>query len=204
MFGPILRGKMVTLRPPTETDLPNFVRWFADREVTRYFTNVVVYSIQQEEDWFKRVAEDRSTVVWSLEVEGKHVGSIGIRDVDWVHAHGTTGILIGDKEHWGKGVATEAMALRTRYAFRELNLHKLKTYVLMENEASKRALVRSGYRQIGILREEIWRDGRWQDMWIAEVLREDWERDERPGEGLRQAAPLPSDASSRQTRLRHR
>lgn len=176
MFGPLLRGQKVTLRPPLETDLPNFVRWFADREVTRYFTTVGVYSIQQEEEWMKRAAEDRNSVIWSLEADGRHVGSTGIREIDWVHAHGRTGILIGDRDYWGKGIASEAMTLRTRYAFRELNLHKLKTFVLAENEASQRALMKCGYRQAGVFSADIWRDGRWHDVWIGEVLREEWER----------------------------
>ena len=35
MFGPVLRGALVTLSPPTPDDLPNYVRWFADVDVTR-------------------------------------------------------------------------------------------------------------------------------------------------------------------------
>jgi len=68
------------------------------------------------------------------------------------------------------------MALRTEYAFAQLNLHKLSTQVFSDNEASRRALMRAGYRQIGTQREEHWQGGRWHDAWLAEVLREDWER----------------------------
>jgi RimJ/RimL family protein N-acetyltransferase len=46
----------------------------------------------------------------------------------------------------------------------------------MENEGSKRALQKAGYRQSGVLREEFYRDGRWHDVWMGEVLRDDWER----------------------------
>ena len=79
---------------------------------------------------------------------------------------------------WGKGVASEAMALRTRFAFRELNLHKVRSRAFMDNEASKRALQKAGYREVGILREEFYRDGRWHDVWMSEVLRADWEKDQ--------------------------
>ena len=46
---------------------------------------------------------------------------------------------------WRKGIASEAMTLRTAFCFRELNLHKIRTRVYMENEASKRALMKAGY-----------------------------------------------------------
>jgi len=71
------------------------------------------------------------------------------------------------------------MALRTRYCFHELNLHKIRTRAYMENEASKRALMKAGYVQYGIQREEAFRDGRYHDIWCGEVLREDWDRAQR-------------------------
>jgi RimJ/RimL family protein N-acetyltransferase len=37
-------------------------------------------------------------------------------------------------------------------------------------------LQKAGYRQIGIEREESWRDGQWHDHWLCEVLRSDWEK----------------------------
>ena len=40
----------------------------------------------------------------------------------------------------------------------------------------KRALLAAGYREIGIRRQEHFRDGAWHDVWLGELLREDWER----------------------------
>jgi RimJ/RimL family protein N-acetyltransferase len=85
-------------------------------------------------------------------------------------------IVIGDKSMWRTGIASEAMKLRTAFCFRELNLHKIRTRAFKENEASKHALQKAGYRESGIQREEMFRDGRWHDIWMGEVLRDDWER----------------------------
>lgn len=186
MLGPILRGQKVTLRPPTPEDAPHFVRWLADPEVTRYLGVRSAPTLEQEQEWIKRKSEDRNCVLWAIEVEGTVVGTIEILNIDWLNAHGSTGTLVGDKARWRQGIAGEAMALRTRYAFRELNLHKLKTYVWMENEASKRALAKCGYREVGVLKEDQYRDGRRHDAWLAEVHREDWEREKeaaRPSAG---------------------
>lgn len=177
MYGPILRGALVTLRPPRLEEAKAIIEWFADLEVTRYLGRRSPMALHEEEEWLRKVAEDRSTVFWMIEVEGKAVGTIGIHQIDWVSAHGTTGIGIGERSYWRRGVATEAMALRTRYAFQELNLHKLKTEAFTENTASIRALQKTGYRQVGILREERWSDGTWHDTWLGEVLRSEWERE---------------------------
>lgn len=176
MFGPVLKGEKVTLRPPDESDVPQYLEWFADMEVTRYLGRIMAPSLEQEKDFLKRVGESRTDVIWVIEVEGRAIGATGIHGIDWINGHAHTGIAIGEKDLWGKGYASETMALRTDYAFRQLNLNKLTSMAFMENEASKRALTKAGYREVGIHRQHYWRRGSWHDVWVCEVLREDWER----------------------------
>jgi RimJ/RimL family protein N-acetyltransferase len=177
MFGPVLKGQKVTLRPPDATDAARFIAWFADLEVTRYLGTTFPLSLQGEEEALKRLGEAKDTVFWVIEADAKAIGGIGIHRIDWISANAITGIVIGDKGSWRKGYASEAMALRTAYAFRQLNLHKLKSETFAENEGSKRALQKSGYRNVGTFREELWRDGVWHDKMQWEVLRTDWERE---------------------------
>ena len=176
MFGPVLKGERCTLRPPRKEELAIYQRWFEDVDVLRFLPGIGPSSDSQEDEWFKRSGDDPTSITWVIEVDGRVVGMTGIHGIDHRHAHGESGITIGDKSLWGRGIASEAMTLRTAFAFRELNLHKVRTRAFMENEASKRALQKTGYRQAGVLREEFYRDGRWHDVWMGEVLREEWER----------------------------
>ncbi len=176
MFGPVLRGDHVTLRPADDSDPPRFVPWFADMEVTRYLGRRTAVALYYEVDTLKKFGESDNAVFWMIEADGETIGATGIHAIDWINAHATTGIVIGAKEHWRKGYATEAMRLRTRYAFRELNLHKLMTEVDTENEASRKALGRNGYRTVGVSREQNFREGKWKDRWLGEVLRDDWQK----------------------------
>jgi hypothetical protein len=50
MLGPILRGEKISLEPAKPSDLPVFVRWFADTGVTRYLLARFVPSESQEAD----------------------------------------------------------------------------------------------------------------------------------------------------------
>jgi RimJ/RimL family protein N-acetyltransferase len=172
----LLRGDKVTLRPARENDADHFVRWFADLEITRFLARRMAVSLQQEQEFLKKIGESTDDVWWVIEVENRAIGATGIHGINWLDANGTTGIVIGEKASWGKGYATEAMRLRTRYAFRELNLHKLMTEADAENEASRKALERNGYRSVGVRREQTFREGKWHDRWLAEVLRADWEK----------------------------
>jgi RimJ/RimL family protein N-acetyltransferase len=176
MFGPLLKGDKVTLRPAREHDAEHFVRWFADMEITRFLSRRMAITLQQEQEFLKKIGESKDDVWWVIEVDGEAIGATGIHGIDWIDANGTTGIMIGEKDQWRKGYATDAMQLRTRYAFRELNLHKLMTEVDTENEASRKALERNGYRTVGVRRDQTFREGKWKDRWLGEVLRDDWEK----------------------------
>jgi RimJ/RimL family protein N-acetyltransferase len=174
MLGPTLSGSLVTLAPLAPEHLEHYLLWFADPEVTRFLMRDSPPSRREEEEWFERTSRSDTEVLWGIFVEGRHVGSIGIHAINWRSRRAMTGIIIGDKRWWGRGVASEAMQLRTRYAFEELGLEKLITTVFEGNPASRRALEKVGYGTVGVYRRHEFRNGQWWDVWIGELLREDW------------------------------
>jgi RimJ/RimL family protein N-acetyltransferase len=176
MFGPILSDSLVTLAPIAPSHLENYCRWFADPDVIRYMKIQAPPTLADEQAWFERTAHSDRDVLWGLFVEGEHIGSTGIHRIDWRNRHAHTGIVIGERTWWGRGIATRSHALRTRYAFEQLNLEKLVTTVIEGNTASRRALERAGYLTVGVLRHHEYRHGQWHDTWIGELLRDNWMR----------------------------
>ena len=176
MYGPVIQGKLVRLRPPKPEDAVLMVNWFEDLETIRFLGLRNPPSVEMEKEWLESTAKDPNSVIWVIEVEGVAVGTTGIREIDWKNAFGTTGTVIGDKSQWGKGVGREAMQLRARYAFTQLPLRKLKSSYFDGNVASGRAQEAAGYREVGRYRADRFVDGRWVDEIITEVLREDWDK----------------------------
>ena len=177
MLGPALRGETVTLRPLAEADAEAFVTWLADAEVTRFLKRRTAPTVAMEREWIDRVSRSETDIVWGIELEGRLVGATGIHRIDWPDRHGTTGTLIGDRSAWGRGAGRDSMRVRARYAFTQTTLHKLCSSYLEGNAASGRAQASAGYREVGRLREQHFRDGRWVDKILTEVLRADWLRD---------------------------
>src|SRR5205809_329403 len=104
VFGPLLRGEKVTLRPARENDAEHFVRWFADMEVTRHLATRMAIILQQELEFLKRIGESKNDVWWVIDVADQAIGATGIHAINWLDANGTTGIVIGEKASWGKGL----------------------------------------------------------------------------------------------------
>jgi ribosomal-protein-alanine N-acetyltransferase len=174
MYGPILKGAQVILRPPRLDDAAAMAGWFEDMEVTRFLKLQFPPSLEAEKEWLDNMGKAADHVIWAIELRNRLIGVTGIHRIDWAKQRGSTGTLIGDKTAWGKGVATEVMALRTHYAFTQMPLRKLNSSVIDGNEGSWRAQEKAGYRQVGRRREQEFRDGAWRDEIMTEVLRSDW------------------------------
>jgi len=174
MYGPVIQGKLVRLRPPKPDDASPRMSWFEDLEATYFLGRRNPHSGEMEKEWLHPIARDPNSVVWVVEVDGRAVGTTLIREIDWRNGFGTTGTFIGDRSMWGKGIGRETMQLRTHYAFTQLPLRKLKTSYFDGNTASGRAQAAAGYREVGRHRADRFVDGQWVDEVMTEVLREEW------------------------------
>ena len=179
MYGPVIEGKLVRLRPPKPEDAPVMITWFEDMEVTRFLLVRHPPSIDMEKEWLDRTARSPDEIVWVIEHEGAAVGTTALRLIDWRNGSATTGTVIGDKSAWGKGLGRELMQLRARYSFTQLGLRKLKSGYVDGNVASAKAQTAVGYREVGRYRADKFADGEWRDLVMTEVLREDWKKAQR-------------------------
>lgn len=177
MYGPVMAGERVRLEPPRLEYAPIYIRWFADRAVTRYMLTRHPTSLKKEEEWLEQMAASPEDVVWAMVRAAGDllIGSVGLHKISWRHHHGELGYAIGERDQWGKGHGTEAIKLATAYAFLELGLEKVWAMVIAPNEASRRALERNGYRQCALFRRDRYVEGRWHDLWVGEILREEWD-----------------------------
>ena len=103
------------------------------------------------------------------------VGGIALRNVArgaWQNA--TLGYWVAQEEN-GKGFATEAVQLATRFAFDHAHLHRVQAGTLLHNIASQRVLEKAGYRFEGVSLRYLRIDGVWQDHRMYAVTVEDLE-----------------------------
>lgn len=174
MFGPVLRGDKISLEPPQPEDSGARVRWFADQRVARFYTSPGVPIEAQDRSSAERVARDESVVLWRIALDGRAIGNSTLFNIDRLNRHAGSSMMIGERSLWGRGFATEAVRLRTAFAFNELGLVRLESTSLVVNVGMHRALERSGYRKIARRRRHDFVDGSWHDDYVFELLRQDW------------------------------
>ncbi|MFO0909497.1 MAG: GNAT family protein [Isosphaeraceae bacterium] len=169
-----LRGDRIRLVPSEPgIHLDNAVRWFNDPEVTRFAAQITGVTRLAEERFFERMATSpESDLHWAILAEGLgHIGFVGLHQINWPLRSATGGILIGDRNAWGQGYASEAVQVRTRFAFDQLGLHRIEGHTV--NPAMRRVYEKTGYSAEGIARQKLWREGRWNDVYLYAILESD-------------------------------
>ncbi|MCH8155510.1 MAG: GNAT family N-acetyltransferase [Proteobacteria bacterium] len=83
----------------------------------------------------------------------------------------TLGYWIGSP-HGNQGYMTDSLAAILEFAFSRIGLHRVEAACLPANEASRRLLLRSGFREEGYAREFLRISGRWQDHQLFAILRD--------------------------------
>jgi len=199
MDRPFLIGKLIYLRPLEPDDADRFATWLNDARVTRTLRARGPITRAFKREWIERVTRDDKALACSIvrRRDDRHIGSTGLHEIDWQARSAGFGISIGIPEMWGKGYGTEATRLITDHAFRTLNLNRVWLDVHASNVGAQRAYEKAGFRVEGVQRQAIYRDGRYADMLLMSVLREEWERGGGPSESRRPARASRASARSR-------
>lgn len=95
-------------------------------------------------------------------------------DIDHQNRNSIMRISIFDHEVWGNGYGTEAMFLLLGYGFEILNLHRIGLDVYSFNKRGIKSYEKLGFKQEGIIRDELFYDGEYHDSIIMGVLKDEF------------------------------
>ena len=187
----MIEGKLVRLRAVEPEDAENACRWMNDREVTRNLMARYPLSLESEREWVKSAASplDFANARFAVETkDGVHIGHCGLHGANAENRRAELGILIGEKEYWGRGFGTDTMLTLLRFAFEQMNLHKVSLGVFEFNERGLAMYTKLGFVEEGRFREDQFQDGRYWDQVRMSILRREYET----ARGAAGAAAVPA------------
>ena len=174
-------GEKVVLRGLELYDAKELHKCVNDWEVRRYLGMFYPFSEIEEEEFVKSSWERRKKgtdfIFGICEKEnGQLIGTIGLHKVDWKNRNAELGIAIWKKEYWGRGYGTDAIKALLKYAFHELNLHRVYLRVYNFNKRAIRCYEKAGFKKEGVMREAFWRNGEWHDTILMSILQSEFKQ----------------------------
>lgn len=139
----------VSIRPITYDDTENIIRWRNSDGVRKRFIYQGLFTKESHENWMKTMVETGKVVQFIIVCDGKDVGSVYLRDIDYDKKEAEYGIFIGEEDLRGCGVGTKSAELITEYAFEEMKLDRLFLRVHANNERAVRSYEKAGFVKNG-------------------------------------------------------
>lgn len=176
----MFEGKKVRLRAYRKEDIPPALEYINDPEVKKNLVIGIPFplKLEDEEKFFNDISAFKDAYAFAIEtLDGsKYIGGCGTNKVDWKNRYAMVGIFIGDEQYRSKGYGSDAMRVLLRFIFDEMNMNKVKLEVFSFNQRAIKSYVKCGFRQEGVLRQEIFREGQYHDVIMMGILRMEWER----------------------------
>ena len=176
----ILIGDQVYLRPLEEPDIgEDYLGWLNDPVVTRYLeTGNIRATLDSLRQYLIRFEGSSTDLIFAIvdRASGQHIGNVTLNRINPVHLTTDTGLMIGRKEFWGKGIAFEAWSLVIEYAFQNLGVRKILAGAIAGHEASIKTLKNLGFRVEGTLRKEVLVDGEFCDKLSFGLFHEEFHK----------------------------
>ncbi|KIL45639.1 acetyltransferase [Jeotgalibacillus soli] len=172
----MLTNDHITLGPVHENEFEQMASWYVHESFGRRLDArpLQFKTADEMKKWWTGSSQQEYRFGIRLKETNQLIGFVEMDGILWNHGTAWVSIAIGESSQWGKGYGKEAMECCIRFAFMELNLHRLQLTVFSYNEPAIRLYAALGFTREGVYREFIERNGKRYDMILYGLLRSEW------------------------------
>ena len=164
---------------------PNYINWLKDIEVVKYLGRP---------EYFKEVKIEEINKYYNDMVSNEHIKFFAVYFIPENKFIGTAkislsnsyndeydiadiGIMIGDRNFWGKGLSSVILSSISSYALNNLKARKLTAGAISQNIAVIKSFQKIGFKIEGVLRKKIYLNGEYLDHVLLGCFNEELFKD---------------------------
>lgn len=172
----MIAGKRVYLRAFESDDYILINKWRNDPEINHFLGgNVFLVSAEREKKSVEnKIFDDSKNIYFAIcDIQSNEIiGFSSINNIDMRNLKAQWGgTLIGDKEYIGKGYGKESAALMLNFLFNQYPINKCYSSCLEDHPATIKLFLALGFKQDGILRQDVFKHGEFKNLLLFSILR---------------------------------
>jgi [ribosomal protein S5]-alanine N-acetyltransferase len=201
MSFPTLATERLELRQTTSADAADIFAVFSNMEVVEFYDRGPMLSASEAEEtiskWYQLYEGGRG-IRWGITLcnSGEVIGTCGFFNINKTYFSATLGYDLA-RPYWGKGLMTEALRTILQYGFDHYSLNRVQAETYLDSKRSIATLLRLGFREEGVLRQQGFWKGQFHDVRCFSLLRSDWKS--MPGKSPEPTAVGAGSSDSRST-----
>lgn len=140
----VIEGYGVKLKRLTHDKIELLRQWRNDPKIQQYMIYREEITPEMQEKWFQKINNDNN-FYFIIEYEGKEIGCVNIKDIDYEKRTGEPGIFIYDDEFLNTDVPMRASFCQGDFIWDTLQLEELHIHVLKSNQRAVKENLFFGY-----------------------------------------------------------
>ena len=174
---PKIKTNRLILREVTRADAEDMLSYLSDEDVVKHMGLEPFQSIADaldEIEWYQSILKEQTGIRWGITEKdsGKVIGSCGFLNRQAKHFRAEVGFELS-KVFWGKGIASEALNAVVRYGFQQFQLERIEALIEPENKSSQKLVEKQGFLREGLLRNYEFTCGKFDDLYMYSLLKDD-------------------------------
>jgi len=174
----MIKGELISLTKPSREDMPLLLKWRNNPDHRKYYREYRESNLEDQIKWYEDVMMKDSTwhhfVVKPINAD-KIIGVAFLNHIHSVYRTGEFGLTLGDPEFRGKGYGKDMLLTLLKYGFTELNLNRIWCEVY-SNNSSIHLYRKIGFKDEGILRENVFKEGKYLDSYVLGMLKKEYNK----------------------------
>jgi RimJ/RimL family protein N-acetyltransferase len=180
--GMIIKTSRLVLKPHRLENVQKLNEWENDPRLIYYNDDQPEpyqrQSLEETTRYIQRHLEggNSSSIHYAIHTidEDQFIGYGMIAFIDRYNRSCRLGITIGEVSQWGKGFAKEALQAVIAYCFETLEMNRIGAEIYSINTRSVALFEHLGFTREGVIRQCIYKRGKFIDEYVYGLLREEW------------------------------
>ena len=176
----ILEGKRILLQRVSMDDVgAEYLSWLNDDDVTRGLDTISKpYTLEMLQQYISDVVKNENTYMFMVidKESKKRIGTAKIHNINKTNNTCNLGLMIGDKNFWGKGYGQDAYNTAIEFAFSGLGIRKIWEMAHATNVASLSMCKKAGFQIEGVLKEQVLSEGKYVDKVLLGLFAINWKK----------------------------
>lgn len=176
----MLEGENITLRPIETADGEQLNLLRQDFAAIKAFVgNPFPGNEISQQEWINSMypSDFPKNIYLAIEenTTKKFIGYTAARNINYIHSNAEVGTIF-NIDGRGKGYFKEVQLVFYNYLFNQINLHKLHSFALVDNEIAIKVDKKIGFEEEGYMKQHIFQDGVYKDVIILSFFKKTFNR----------------------------
>jgi RimJ/RimL family protein N-acetyltransferase len=140
-----------------------------DREI-KWCGKYSSHPLSKVKNYINHQLKIKNYIEFAILMDNKFVGTICLEKIDKINKKASVGYWIS-KSYRNRGIATEAVKLAVDFGFNKIKLKRIYARVREDNISSCRVLGKAGFEKEGVLRKNIFKDGKFYNEYYYGIVK---------------------------------